>query len=243
MPCLISVSLDDYAISAILHDFTMTDLRDGRRRSIKAVVFDVGGVLIDLHSDDASRELTEKYGLLPQAFARMAPSSFESHPRSITELAMIGRVGTAEYLEAFLQECSLKDVDGLRINRLSVVGHERSNVFAIVEELKRAGVICCVLSNTIPLHWDKLRSATEYPSLALFEHVFASHLIKCAKPEKESFLFVANALNIPMSKCLLVDDTPLNVDRAKAAGWQALLFRDAAQLKRDLNDLLCYRNI
>jgi len=33
------------------------------------------------------------------------------------------------------------------------------------------------------------------------------------------------------------------VDRAKAAGWQALLFRDAAQLKRDLNDLLCYRNI
>src|SRR5438046_106475 len=142
-----------------------------------------------------------------------------------------------------LNECGVKDLDALRLNRLYVVGQEAANVFAIVEELKRAGLICCVLSNTIPLHWDKLRSATEYPSFALFEHLFASHLIKCAKPEKESFLFVARTLNIQMSECLLVDDTPLNVDRAKAAVWQALLFRGAAQLKRDLNDLLCYRNI
>ena len=151
---------------------------------------------------------------------------------------MIGRVGTSEYLDAFLHECSVKDLDGLRLNRLSVVGHERANVFAIVEGLKRAGLTCCILSNTIPLHWGKLSSPSDYPSLALFDRVFASHLIKCAKPEKASFLFVANALNIPMSECLLVDDTPLNVDRAKAVGWQALLFSDAEQLQHDLNNLL-----
>jgi FMN phosphatase YigB (HAD superfamily) len=161
----------------------MTDLHERRRQTTKAVVFDLGGVLIDLHPDDASRELIEKYGLLPHTFASMNRSSFESHPRSITELAMIGRVGTAEYLDAFLHECSLKDLDGLRLNRLAVVGRERANVFAIVEDLKRAGFICCVLSNTIALHWDKLSSASEYPSLAVFDHVFASHLIKCAKPE------------------------------------------------------------
>jgi len=152
---------------------------------------------------------------------------------------MIGRVGTAEYLDAFLNECSVKDLDGLRLNRLSVVGRERTNVFAVVRKLKRAGYICCVLSNTIALHWEKLSLVSEYPSFALFDHIFASCLIKCAKPEKESFLFVANALNIAMSQCLLVDDSPLNVDSAKAAGWQALLFRDAAQLERDLNVLLC----
>ena len=224
----------------ILRDSTMTSLHDRPRQTIKAVVFDVGGVLIDLHSDDASRELIEKYGLRPETFARMTRSSFESHPRSITELAMIGYVGTSEYLDAFLHECGVKDMEALRLNRLSVVGQERANVFAIVEELKRAGLICCVLSNTIALHWEKLSSASEYPSFALFDEIFASYRIKCAKPTKESFLFVVNALNIAMSECLLVDDTPLNVDRAKAAGWQALLFRDAAQLKRDLNDLLCY---
>lgn|GEM_PF-764065 len=226
-----------------MHSPKKTESRDGRRSVTKAVVFDVGGVLIELHSEAAGRELVEKYGFQPETFAALTRSSFESHPRSITELAMIGRVGTAEYLDAFLHECSVKDLDGLRLNRLSVVGHERASVFAIVEELKRAGLTCCILSNTIPLHWDKLSSASEYPSLALFDHVFASHLIRCAKPEKASFLFVADALNISMSECLLVDDTPLNVDRGKAVGWQALLFRGAAQLKRDLNNLLHYRNI
>ena len=220
----------------------MTDLCDGHCAVTTAVVFDLGGVLIDLHSEAAGRELIEKYGLLADSFARLTRSCFESHPRSITELAMIGEVGTSDYLEAFLRECSVKDLEGVRINRLSVLGRERANVFAIVKQLKRAGLACCVLSNTIALHWEKLSSTREYPSLGVFDHVFASHLIKCAKPEESSFSFVSEALHIPMSECLLIDDTPLNVSRARAAGWQALLFSNAAELKRDVGSLLLARN-
>jgi FMN phosphatase YigB (HAD superfamily) len=49
---------------------------------------------------------------------------------------------------------------------------------------------------------------------------------------------VANALKIRMSECLLIDDTVLNVNRAKAAGWQALLFNDPGQLQRNISNLL-----
>src|SRR5207237_3672219 len=94
-------------------------------------------------------------------------SCCESHSISITELAMIGEVGTPEYLEAFLRECSVKDPEGVRINRLSVIGRERANVFGVVEQLKRAGVACCVLSNTIALHWQQLSSTREYTPLGL----------------------------------------------------------------------------
>ena len=221
----------------------MRDLSDEQCAITKAVIFDLGGVLLDLHSDEARRELMEKYGLPPHSFARLTRSCFESHPRSITELAMIGKASTSEYLEAFLRECSVKDLEGLRVNRLSVVGRERANVFALVEQLKQAGFICCVLSNTIALHWEKLSSTHEYPSLRLFDHVFASHVIESAKPEEASFSFVANALKIRMSECLLVDDTPLNVNGANAVGWSALLFSDAAQLQQNINDLLRARNI
>jgi FMN phosphatase YigB (HAD superfamily) len=205
---------------------------------IKAVVFDLGGVLIDLHADQARRELLEKYGLLADGFARLTRSSFESYPRSITELAMTGKAGTAEYLEAFLGECRLKDRDGLTTNRLSVVGRERPQVFALVEQLKKTGFVCCVLSNTIALHWEKLTSTNDYPSLRLFDHVFASHLIKCAKPEEASYSFVADALNLRMSECLLVDDTPLNVARAEAAGWSGFLFKDTQDLQRRFRDMI-----
>jgi FMN phosphatase YigB (HAD superfamily) len=125
-----------------------------------------------------------------------------------------------------------------RMCRLSVVGTERKDVLTVVEQLKQAGFICCVLSNTIALHWERLGSANEYPCLGLFDHIFASHLIGCAKPEKEAFWFVANALKVQMSECLLVDDTLLNVERAKAVGWRGILFTNTAQLQRDVSDLL-----
>jgi epoxide hydrolase-like predicted phosphatase len=203
----------------------------------KAVVFDMGGVLIDLHSDEAARELMEQHGLSPHTFARLTRSSFESHPRSVTELAMLGKIETATYLDAFLRECSVKDPERLRANRLSIVGHERKDVLTIVEHLKQAGLKCCVLSNTSALHWERLSSAREYPCLELFDHIFASHLIGCAKPENEAFSFVANALKVQMSECLLVDDTLLNVERAKAVGWRGMSFCGTAQLQRDLSDL------
>jgi glucose-1-phosphatase len=203
----------------------------------KAVIFDMGGVLIDLHSDEAARELMEQHGLSPHTFDRLTRSSFESHPRSVTELAMLGKIETATYLNAFLRECSVKDPERLRANRLSVVGRERKDVLAIMEHLKQAGLKCCVLSNTIALHWERLSSAREYPFLELFDHIFASHLIGCAKPENKAFSFVANALKVQMSECLLVDDTLLNVERAKAVGWRGILFCGIAELQRDLNDL------
>ena len=108
----------------------------------KAVVFDMGGVLIDLHSDEAGRELMEQHGLSPHTFARLTRSSFESHPRSVTELAMLGKIETATYLDAFLRECSVKDPKRLRANRLSVVGRERKDILTIVEHLKQVGLKC-----------------------------------------------------------------------------------------------------
>ena len=115
----------------------------------KAVVFDVGGVLIDLHTEGARRELIEKYGFVSQNFARLTRSSFESHPRSITELAMIGSVGTSEYLDAFLHECGIKDLEALRLNRLSVVGQVRETgegiffVCSARSEHPDVGVLAC----------------------------------------------------------------------------------------------------
>jgi HAD superfamily hydrolase (TIGR01509 family) len=108
----------------------------------------------------------------------------------------------------------------------------------MVKQLKQAGLICCVLSNTIPLHWEKLSSSREYPSFGLFDRLFVSYLMGCAKPQETSFSFVTNALKLRPAECLLVDDTFLNVNGAKAAGWRAMLFTDAAQLQKDIGDLV-----
>jgi HAD superfamily hydrolase (TIGR01509 family) len=208
----------------------------------KAVVFDLGGVLIDLHSEAAGRELVDKYGMRTDRFAQLTRSCFTSRERSITELAMVGEVATAQYLEAFLRECTTKDMEAITANRLSVIGRERADVFAVAKQLREAGLMCCVFSNTIALHWEKLSSRSDYPSLCGFDRIFASHLIAHAKPEANAFSFVADALNLRLSECLLIDDTPLNVDRAWSAGWRGLLFRDAASLQHQLITEGLYNN-
>jgi FMN phosphatase YigB (HAD superfamily) len=204
----------------------------------KAVIFDLGGVLIDLHSNEARRELIEKYGIRSHSYDRLARSSFVSHPKSITELAMIAKARTSDYLGRFLQECSIKDAEAIRANRLSLLGRERTNVFEIAKRLKQAGLMCCIFTNTIALHWEKLSSRREYPSLWNFDHVFASHLIACAKPEETAFSFVANSLKVRMPECLLIDDSPLNVNGAKAVGWRAVLFSDVEKLQRDISGFI-----
>lgn len=204
----------------------------------KAVVFDLGGVLIELHSETAKRQLIEECGLSPSSFSELTRSCFDSGRRSVTELAMVGKMETSQYLDGFLRECRVKDLVRLRANRLSVLGCERRAVFEIVRQLKLGRRDLLRASNTIPLHWERLAIAEMYPSLHLFDHIFASHLIGHAKPEAEAFRFVANVLEVEMSECLLVDDTLRNVVGAKAVGWKGILFMDAVQLQRDLSDVL-----
>jgi len=207
-------------------------------RVTKAVVFDLGGVLIDLHSIDARRELIDDYGMPAERFDRLTRSCFTASHRSITELAMVGRASTSEYLASFARACLRKDMEGLRRNRLSVIGREKPAMFEIAEELRQSGLTCCVLSNTIALHWEKLGSKREYPLLAGIDRIFASHLITRAKPRRNAFSFVEAALKLRMSECLLVDDTPLNVERAQAAGWRAVLFTGGARLRNELETIM-----
>ena len=76
-------------------------LHGAKVSTIRAVVFDLGGVLIDLHSNQARRELIDEYGLATDRFERLTRSCFTARRRSITELAMIGKATTAEYLAGF----------------------------------------------------------------------------------------------------------------------------------------------
>lgn len=200
----------------------------------KAVVFDLGGVLVDLHATEARQELITSYGISSQRFDRLTRSCFTSARRSITERAMTGKVSTSEYLADFCRACSRKDLDGIRQNRLSVIGSEKADVFAIAHQLREDGVTCCILSNTIALHWERLSLTRDYPFLHSFDRIFASHLVGRAKPRKHAFSFVANALGLRMSECLLVDDTPMNVNGARAAGWRAVLFTGTDSLRQSL---------
>ena len=76
------------------------------------------------------------------------------------------------------------------------------------------------LSNTNAVHWPRITD--ELKLGALFDHHFPSHLVGKLKPDREVFLHVAETLGCEPSTILFLDDQPLNVEGARAAGLRAV---------------------
>jgi len=103
---------------------------------------------------------------------------------------------------------------------------------ALAARLKAAGHVLHYLSNMPRPYAAAL--AERDALLALFQSgVFSSH-VGLIKPEPALFAHASRAFGAPPRELLLVDDAPRNIAAAQAAGWRAVLFRDAAQCARDL---------
>ncbi len=96
----------------------------------------------------------------------------------------------------------------------------------------RARLAIGCLSNTNVLHAE--RHASEEAVYSLFDHRFLSHELGLVKPDREIFEHVLAELGCPASNVLFLDDNQLNVDGALAAGLQAERTRGIAAVRTAL---------
>ena len=61
--------------------------------------------------------------------------------------------------------------------------------------------------------------------------------IRMIKPERGIYDHHVKAFGLDPAASMFIDDSQKNVDGAKAAGWQAVLFTDAKTLEADLERL------
>lgn len=83
---------------------------------------------------------------------------------------------------------------------------------------------------------DTYREANEiFPFLAKPRGVTVSGDVKLIKPDVRIYELHAETFGLEPSKTLFIDDSPANVDGAKRAGWQAVLYTGAEKLAADLS--------
>jgi glucose-1-phosphatase len=83
----------------------------------------------------------------------------------------------------------------------------------------RASVATGCFSNTNALHWhDRI---APWPLSSLFDHRFLSFELGVLKPDVTAFAQVARVLDIPADRVLFLDDNAINVDAATKAGFRA----------------------
>ena len=201
---------------------------------IKLVLFDVGGVLIDLQTEEARQSLESDHQMTNESYAMLSRCTYETEPFSITELATIGAAGSKEYIEAFRAACGhFVPMAAMRQNRESIIGQERSEMLQLLSDLKRA-VRVAAFTNTIAMHWEMLQNPNRFSFPSLTEQTIPSHLAGFAKPTQKAYQQLARILEVDPSEVLFIDDSKINVVAAIASGMQGLVFNNCRELIEDL---------
>ncbi len=113
-----------------------------------------------------------------------------------------------------------------------MVPHAYDESVAIMEKLIAEGRDVTMLTNFAA---DTFRHARElFPFLNKPRGVTVSGEIFLIKPDVAIYDLHAKNFGLDPARTLFIDDAAANVDGARAAGWQAVQFIDAATLRRDL---------
>jgi putative hydrolase of the HAD superfamily len=195
-----------------------------RGTALKAILFDVGGVLVTL---DGVPSLANLLGIEPshEALHRlwMTSASVVAHETgqiSATEFAagVVVDLGLPVTAEAFLEDFC-RWPGGLQPGAMELLE-------AIPPTYRVAA-----LSNTNAVHWERI-AATGLTRR--FERAFLSHEIGHLKPSREAFLAALEGLDLPASEVLFIDDGERNVHAAASLGMHARLARNAVEARSAL---------
>ena len=195
------------------------------RADIQVVLFDVGGVLVELSGVDTLLDW------LDHRISAQELWSLWLHSPSVRAFET-GRIDASQFAAGLLAELRL-EIDAGHIlasftywpsalypGALEMIGR-------IPPRYRRA-----LLSNSNVLHWRRVLD--EMGLGALFEHQFASHLMGKIKPDAEAFEHVLASLGCRASQVLFLDDNVLNVQAARGLGMRAQQVRGVREAQQSL---------
>jgi len=178
---------------------------------VEFVLFDLGGVLIELGGVASLQELSEAvsdeamwYRWLTSPWVRR----FEK-----------GECSESEFSTGFVEEWQL-DMSPQRfldIFRCWPIGPFPGTAELLVEVQQSVPIGC--LSNTNPMHWAYQTS--RWPMLSLFDFRFLSFELGLVKPDVAIFQAVADQLPCGRDRVLYFDDVALNAEAARSFGFRS----------------------
>ena len=193
---------------------------------IEVIYFDLGKVIVDFDHSRAARELLKVTPLsLEEAMAVLMDGELVSGYET-------GRLSSQEHYREVCRRLQM-EVSMNKFRELwgSMFLPEPLLSERFLQALKKHYRLM-LLSNTNEIHFDFL--IEHYPILKVIEERLLSYQAGCMKPEARIFELAIYKAGVAPENIFFTDDRPENIEAAKRAGIQALLFRSEAQLKRDM---------
>jgi 2-haloacid dehalogenase len=202
---------------------------DSSTPPVKAVVFDVGGVLIDWNPRHLYRKLIDDEAAMERFLAEVCTQDWNEQADAGRATAQI----TAELTARHPDRKDLIESYYARFDEMMAGAFD--DTVALVEQLHATGIPLYVLSNfsaeTFPLARRRFAFFERFTGLVI------SGAEGMKKPDRRIFDLLIERFALAPSRTLFIDDRHDNAQAARDAGWQALRFTSAEQLAADLGTL------
>ena len=198
---------------------------------IRNIVFDMGNVLIRFDPE----EFISRAGITDPADRRIVREElFASVEWAQMDMGVENEASFEPKVLARIPERLKEPVRDLLHNwafpRQMIPGMEE-----LVQRLKNAGYGIYLLSNASvnqPGYWNQL------PVSRLFDGTLVSAFVKTVKPCPQIYQLFTEKFSLRGEECLFIDDAPINVAGAVAAGWSGIVFYgDAKQLEEKMRKM------
>lgn len=203
---------------------------------IKALIFDMGGVLVDLDIEDCKRAFRSGLGfdgiddIIDACHQKGIYGDLEEGKLSAEEFRSIVLAGSREgAVEADVDEAMshiLVGIDPYKVDLLKRLS-EKYELY--------------MLSNNNPIclpYSSKMFSDAGIPLEKIFRKSFFSYEMKALKPSEAFYKTVMKEIGRSSDELLFIDDSQKNVDGAMAAGLPAVYYEPGTDLAELLDRVL-----
>lgn len=185
----------------------------------KYIIFDFGGVLIDV---DYHKTINAFRALGLENFGVLYSQADQEHLFDNYETGKI----SSQY---FINQLIGKVGGGISANKIvgawnAMLGDIHTTNISAVKRLKDLGYNVYLLSNTNDIHiqvaFDRWNKCAELTAHELFDHVYLSQEIGLRKPNRDIFEHVLTDISANPNEVLFIDDSIQHINTADQLGMQ-----------------------
>lgn len=197
---------------------------------LKAVIFDVGGVLIRTSSRAGREKWAARLGMDAWEFETFVFSGESGRQ------AQLGQKTTAAHWRWLGDYFKLAETELAELRRDFFTGdHMNEPLVAYIKRLRQADYRTGLLSNFM----DEARHVwTEvYPFIDLFDGIVISAEVGLVKPDPQIYPLATQSVGVDLSEALFIDDFSENIEAAKRLGMQTIHYTDPETAQQQLVEL------
>jgi 2-haloacid dehalogenase len=200
-----------------------------RNGSIEAVIFDLGGVLLDWNPRYLYRKLFDDEAAMERFLGSVCTMEWhEANDRGVPFEVTCAQLAAehpehAEHIWAW----------GTRTEEM--VGGPIDGTVEILRELVDSGSVRLFALTNMEAHTYPLRRE-RFEFLRWFEGTVVSSAEGVIKPEPRIYRVLLERYGLEPASTLMIDDNPRNVEAARALGMPAILFESPEALRAQLQD-------